>query len=38
MTEFVAFVLKQVELVLGYCGDFKEIAIFDEIIKFIEQM
>lgn len=35
--DIVVFVLEQVQNVLFWCGDFKEIAIFDEIIKAIEE-
>ena len=38
MAQFVVFILKQVQNIFAYQNDYQEIAIFDEIIKFIEQM
>lgn len=35
--DLVVFVLEQVQNVLFWCGDFKEIAIFDAIIKVVEE-
>ena len=37
MTDALVFILEQVQNVLFWKGDVKEIAIFDAIIKVVEQ-